>query len=123
MNKHLSVEDQHYLYVLLRTNKLVVQTYPYYSWDKSPPIFGLVVGEDAAFGLLSPIADITFTKKQLQGVLKKYGIEGFPSPFAGESKDQRRIDEFYDKRRDRKIRDQRDPSDHKYGVLSVLKAA
>lgn len=103
MTKHLDDDEVFYIYNLLRTNKLVAKIWPVFDWDKDEVVYGLMIDSDRAFELLSEVSDITFTKQQLQTVLKHHGVKPFASPFR-KLTEETLLDEFYRKRKERKIR-------------------
>ena len=94
---HLSKEDQFYIYWLLRQNGLIGQIWPVYTWDKTPPVYGLIVGRDLALQELNGVSDTPVTERQLRTVLKSYGVAEGPI-------EPKLIAEFYRNRLDRKIR-------------------
>lgn len=103
-SRHLSDEDQLYIYGLLRGNKLIGQIWPVYIWDNSPAVDGLLVSEAYAFQELSAVSDTYFTPEQFKTVLSKYEIAPYPSPFTkGKSTEERLTKAFYASRKDRRI--------------------
>lgn len=102
--KHLSDEDQLYIYGLLRGNKLIGQIWPVYTWDNHPPVYGLLVSEALAYQELIGVSDTPFTIEQFRTVLAKYEVAPYPSPFSkGKSAEERLIKAFYEARKDRRI--------------------
>lgn len=103
MTRHISEEDKLYLYGLLKQNELIGRLWPVYEWDKDKVVYGLTIDSNAAYELLSEVADIQFTKEQLSAVFKRYRILPYGSPFKP-LPEQSLLDEFYRKRKERRIR-------------------
>lgn len=102
--KHLSDEDQLYIYGLLRTNRLIGQIWPVYRWDNHPKVYGLLFSEPHAYQELAAVSDTQFTPEQFKTVLAKYNVAPYPSPFSkGKSAEERLIKAFYESRKDRRI--------------------
>ncbi len=96
IGRHLSPQEQAYIHRLLTATGLVGQIWPVYRWDETPAVYGLIVGRDMALQELNFISQMPITERQLRTVLKKFGIAEGPI-------EPELIEEFYRKRRDRKI--------------------
>lgn len=94
MAKHLSDEDQLYIYGLLKQNKLIAQVWPAYSWDKSEPAYTLLVDRDLALVEINRASDTEITERQLRTVLDRYCDKRSLTSY---------IAKHYQKRRDRKV--------------------
>ena len=83
----------------LRWMRLVAKIWPVYSWDKSPPIFALLVTPQAALDELdlfgSPV-----TEGELERALRNCGIEASNAS----ERLKAAIKAFYDPRKDRRIK-------------------
>lgn len=110
MATHLCIEDQIYIYGLLKTHNLVGQIWPVYRWDKDPPVYGLLLGREMAVQELRHISDIPITERQLRTVLEAYGIA------YSDGTQAKLIADFYLKRRDRKIRSEPSETSSHVGV-------
>ena len=110
MSTHLSAEDQLYIFGLLRTNKLIGQIWPVYKWANDPPVYGLLVGRDMALQELNHVSDIPITERQLRTVCEVHGIA------FSDATQAKLIAEFYEKRRDRKVRSEPSETSGHVGV-------
>ena len=91
----------------LRRMGLISKLGPVYSWDKSPPIFALMVPTHAALEEMNSYGSAV-TEGDLARALRDCGIE---TSNAGERL-KAEIKAFYDARKDRRLREGYTPSDN-----------
>lgn len=97
----LSDEEQRYIWALLLKNNLVGQVWPVYSWDDDEPLYELLVDRELVVAELNHVSDLPITVTQLRTLMNRFGGHG---PL------KKRVDQFYAKRKDRRIRAQFHPS-------------
>jgi hypothetical protein len=90
----LTDKEQRYVWELLKSNNFVGQVWPVYAWDDSKPLYEFLVDRDLVVQELNSVTYFPVTAQQLRTIVKR---------FAGEGTLKSRIDEFYAKRRDRRI--------------------
>lgn len=91
----LSDEEQRYIWALLLKNNFVGRVWPVYTWDDDEPLYELLIDRDLVVRELNEVSDLPISAQQLRTIVARFGGKGTLKS---------RIDEFYGKRKDRRIR-------------------